>query len=254
MQEMTYGELPVTILDSAGELGERAAADFASAVRDALKKKEIIAVILATGNSQLPFIDALRKRTEIDWSRLVVFHMDEYIGMGAEHPSSFYRWMSERVDKILHPKEFFGIHGDATSIEEEITRYSELLEKYQPSITVMGIGENGHLAFNDPRADFETKDWLKIVNLDDLACRTQQVNEGHFASLEEMPERAITVTIYGLLRSESVLVLTPESRKAVAVQKALEGPFTDELPASILKTVSNAHLYLDLDSSALLKL
>jgi len=179
--------------------------------------------------------------------------MDEYIGMDATHPASFYRWMHERIELRLHPKAFFGIRGDVP-VEEEIARYTELIERLKPSICVMGIGENGHVAFNDPPADFSTKEFIKIVELDDMACRLQQVNEGHFASLADMPERALTLTVRALLDPETVLVLTPESRKAKAVKDSLEGPLTELCPASILKTAPNAHLYLDKDSSALLSL
>ena len=253
MQELKYGELAVTILDSNQELGARSAQDFAIAARAALATKDEIAVILATGNSQLSFVEALYLRTDIEWSRINVLHMDEYIGMDATHPASFYRWMHERIELRLHPKAFFGIRGDVL-VEEEIARYTELIERLKPSICVMGIGENGHVAFNDPPADFSTKEFIKIVELDDMACRLQQVNEGHFASLADMPERALTLTVRALLDPEIVLVLTPESRKAKAVKDSLEGPLTELCPASILKTAPNAHLYLDKDSSALLSL
>jgi glucosamine-6-phosphate deaminase len=253
MKELKYGDLGVTILDSNAELGVKAAQDFAAAAKEALQGKEEIAVILATGNSQLSFVDALYERTDIDWSRIVVLHMDEYLKMDATHPASFYRWMEEKIVAKLHPKEFFGIRGDVPA-EEEIARYSVLIERLKPSICVMGIGENGHVAFNDPPADFNTKELIKIVALDDIGCRTQQVNEGHFASLEEMPDHALTLTVHALLQPKTVLVLTPESRKAKAVKEALEGPITEQCPASILKTAPNAHLYLDPESSALLSI
>lgn len=253
MKELKYGDLGVTILDSNAELGVKAAQDFAAAAKEALQGKEEIAVILATGNSQLSFVDALYERTDIDWSRIVVLHMDEYLKMDATHPASFYRWMEEKIVAKLHPKEFFGIRGDVPA-EKEIARYSALIERLKPSICVMGIGENGHVAFNDPPADFNTKELIKIVALDDMGCRTQQVNEGHFASLEEMPDHALTLTVRALLQPKTVLVLTPESRKAKAVKEALEGPLTEQCPASILKTAPNAHLYLDPESSALLSI
>lgn len=253
MKELKYGELAVTVLDSNAELGIRAAQDFAAATKVALQNREEIAVILATGNSQLSFVNALYDRKDIDWSRIIVLHMDEYLKMDATHPASFYRWMDERIVAKLHPKEFFGIRGDVPA-KEEIARYSALIERLKPSICVMGIGENGHVAFNDPPADFKTKELIKIVALDDIGCRTQQVNEGHFASLEDMPEHALTLTVHALLQPQTVLVLTPESRKAKAVKDALEGPLTENCPASILKTAPNAHLYLDADSSALLEI
>lgn len=172
--------------------------------------------------------------------------------MAKTHSASFVRWMEERVVAELKPKNFFGIQGDAADVSNEVQRYSDLLAKHEPSICVMGIGENGHVAFNDPPADFETKDLVKIIKLDDLACRLQQVNEGHFPSLDSVPESAITLTVHALLKPNKVMVLTPEMRKAKAVKGALEGPITPSCPASILRTAPNAHLYLDLDSSSLL--
>jgi len=252
MKTTKYGELKVDICDSASDLGSLAASDFAKNVNEELKKKSEISIILATGNSQLPFINAIRTQPGVDWSKISVFHMDEYIGMAKTHSASFVRWMEERVVAELMPKNFFGIQGDAVDAEAEVQRYSELLAKHEPSICVMGIGENGHVAFNDPPADFETKDLVKIIKLDDLACRLQQVNEGHFASLDAVPESAITLTVHALLKPNKVMVLTPELRKAKAVKNALEGPITPSCPASILRTAPNAHLYLDLDSSSLL--
>lgn len=251
MKELKYGELQVMILESNEELGERAARDFAIATQKAIKDKGEISIILATGNSQLSFVNALNGRTDIEWSKISVFHMDEYLGIDATHPASFYRWMHEKIELKFHPKAFFGMRGDVPAAEE-MARYTELLEKHKPSICVMGIGENGHVAFNDPPADFSTKELIKIVELDDIKCRMQQVNEGHFASLADMPLQALTLTVRALLAPETVLVLTPESRKAQAVKDSLEGPLTPACPASILKTSPNAHLYLDQDSSALL--
>ncbi|CAB4659863.1 unannotated protein [freshwater metagenome] len=253
MKEFKSSELQITILESNEELGKRAARDFAIATQNALQDKSEIAIILASGNSQLSFVNALYGHTDIEWSRINVFHMDEYLGIDANHPSSFIRWMHEKIELKLQPKAFFGIRGDVPVVEE-IARYTDLILKHKPSICVMGIGENGHLAFNDPPADFSTQEVIKIVELDDIKCRMQQVNEGHFASLADMPLQALTLTVRTLLEPETVLVLTPEPRKAQAVKEALEGPLTPNCPASILRTSPNAHLYLDQDSSALLTL
>jgi glucosamine-6-phosphate deaminase len=253
MKELKYNELRVTILKSNEDLGKRAARDFALATQNALQEKSEISIILATGNSQLSFVNALYDQKDIEWSKINVFHMDEYLGIDVNHQSSFYRWMHEKIELKLQPKEFFGIRGDVP-VNKEITRYTDLIQKHKPSICVMGIGENAHLAFNDPPADFTTQEIIKIVELDDIACRMQQVNEGHFASLADMPLQALTLTVRTLLDPESVLVLTPESRKAKAVKDSLEGPITPTCPASILQKSPNAHLYLDHDSSALLTL
>jgi glucosamine-6-phosphate deaminase len=250
MKTKKYGDLNVKICDSTEELGKIAALDFAKNISDELRSKPELGIILATGNSQLPFINALRNISEIDWSKISVFHMDEYIGMPKSHSASFVRWMEEKVVSVFHPKNFFGIHGDASDIEKEVQLYSELLEKFNPSICVMGIGVNGHIAFNDPPADFETKKLVKIIELKDQVCRMQQVNEGHFPSIESVPETAVTLTVHALLKPKKVMVLTPELRKAAAVKEALEGEITPNCPASILRKAEHASLYLDLDSSS----
>lgn len=252
MERVKYGELDVSILPTNEELGRMAAEDFADLVAKELADRDEIGVILATGNSQLSFIRSVVERDDIDWSRITVLHMDEYIGMHEDHPASFRRWMRERVAEIVPLKAFHGVRGDHVPVEEEIARYSSLVQELEPSICVMGIGENGHLAFNDPPADFETTELAHVVELAETA-RAQQVGEGHFASLEETPTHAISLTVHALLRPGHVMVLTPEARKANAVKEALEGPVTPQCPASILRTQPHAHLYLDGESSALLR-
>jgi glucosamine-6-phosphate deaminase len=253
MQELTIDKLDVSIADSNEALGLAASERFAEAVRSALATQDEIAVILATGNSQLSFVRAIQQRDDIDWSRISILHMDEYLGMSADHPASFRRWMHENLVEVVSPKAFYGVEGDAESVEAELERYSALIRDLDPVVTVMGIGENGHLAFNDPPADFETTELIHVVDLDD-ACRLQQVGEGHFASLEETPRQALSLTVHALLRPATVLVLTPEKRKANAVKASLEGPITPMCPASILQTQPQAHLYLDRDSASLLEL
>jgi glucosamine-6-phosphate deaminase len=251
MEDLKYGKLDVSIAATNDELSAAAAAEFASAVRSALEAKDEIAVILATGNSQLDFIRAVTERDDIDWSKITILHMDEYLGMSENHPASFRRWMNEKLVQRVKPKAFEGVLGDFEPVEAELERYSNLIKDLDPAICVMGIGENGHLAFNDPPADFETDDLIHIVEMDD-ASRNQQVGEGHFASLEETPHKALSLTIPALLRPKTVLVITPEGRKAKAVKAALEGPVTPDCPASLLQTQAHVHLYLDQDSSSLL--
>lgn len=251
MKELEYGNLSVSIAESREALGEAAAEQFAIAASAALADREDAAVILATGNSQLDFVHALRKRADIAWPHISVFHMDEYLGMREDHPASFRRWMQERLVMQFNPKAFYGMRGDHVPVEDEIARYTTLLHELTPTICVMGIGENGHLAFNDPPADFETRDLVHVVDLDEK-CRQQQVGEGHFASAADVPRQALSMTVHALLQPETVLVLAPEARKAQAVKAALEGAVTPSCPASILQTRSNARLYLDADSSALL--
>lgn len=251
MHEFYVDKLKITIAETSKDLGEAASERFAEQVNSALQEQEEIAVILATGNSQLDFVHALVLREDIDWSKISILHMDEYLGMPASHSASFRRWMHESLVEPVSPKAFYGVQGDAASIEEEIVRYSTLVRNLDPVITVMGIGENGHLAFNDPPADFETTEIMRLVELDE-ECRLQQVGEGHFASLEDTPRQALTLTVYALLRSSKVLVLTPEARKARAVKRSLEGPVTALCPASILQTQPHATLFLDRESASML--
>ena len=251
MQDLKYGQLTVFIAESNAALGLAGADDFATTVATAFETRDEVAVILATGNSQLSFMDALCQRSDIDWSRITILHMDQYLGMAEDHPESFSRYMQEKLVSRVKPKTFYGVRGDHQPVEEELARYGQLVRDLDPVICVMGIGENGHLAFNDPPADFDTREMIHIVELDE-ACRTQQVGEGHFASIDDVPTRALTLTVHALMRSASVIVLTPEARKAKIVKRVLEGPVTADYPASLLQTAPNARLYLDADSSALL--
>jgi glucosamine-6-phosphate deaminase len=249
--EIQVEALPVTICDDAAELGHLAAHDFARIVTEAVAANGEAAVILATGNSQLSFIAALHNQ-HIPWDRLTVFHMDEYIGLPADHPASFRRYIREKIAEVFHPKAVHYINGDTDDIGAELVRYTTLLAQAAPVLTVMGIGENGHLAFNDPPADFDTTEAVQIVTLD-AACRAQQVGEGHFATVDDVPPQAVTLTIPALLKPPHVLTLVPESRKARAVKAALHGPVTPDCPASILRMQPHARLYLDRDSAALLE-
>jgi glucosamine-6-phosphate deaminase len=251
MESLRYDQLEVTVSESNDDLGEAVAEAFARAAASALEEAPEIAVILATGNSQLSFAKAVRRRDDIEWSRITILHMDEYLGMSEDHPASFRRWMKETLIEHVSPKAFEGVRGDHEPVEEELDRYSALIRDLPPAITVMGIGENGHLAFNDPPADFEAQETMKVVDMDEVS-RRQQVGEGHFPSLDETPRQALSLTIPALLRSPAVLVGVPEERKATAVKNALEGPVSPACPASILRTQAHAHVFLDQESSSLL--
>lgn len=252
MENVTYDDLDVVILDSNAELGRHGAEVFANAVRAELQQHDEIAVILATGNSQLSFVAALRERDDIDWSRISVLHMDEYIDMPDTHSASFRLWMQRNIVEPFRPKAFHGMLGDHRPIEEEVARYTDLLRELTPAICVMGIGENGHLAFNDPPADFDTEELVHIVTMDETS-RKQQVGEGHFPSLDAAPTHAVSLTIPALLAPRHVLVLTPERRKAGAVAATLEGEITPDVPATILRTQPQARLLLDRESASGLK-
>ena len=250
VKSKTFGSIPVHVFESNEQVGQRAADDFGNLVTSLLSKQDRVAIILATGNSQLTFMGALSKKKELPWGKVVVFHMDEYLGMSGTHAASFARYIRERLVNIVHPAAFYPIVADSTDAEAEMKRYAELLAKFPPDICVLGIGENGHLAFNDPPADFETKEILKIVTMD-RECRMQQVGEGHFPTIEDVPPQALTLTVPALLSAKHVLAVVPEARKAVAVKAALEGPVTPNCPASILRTKPNIVMYLDRDSAKL---
>ncbi len=252
MLHLQYDDLPVNVYDTNVELGEAAAHDLALILRHAVAEQGEAAVILATGNSQVSFIAALRKEEDMPWDNISVLHMDEYLGMPSGHPASFRRYLREKLTDLVLPKAFYGIEGDAADIQAEMQRYSDLLARLRPVACVLGIGENGHLAFNDPPADFHTTAAIHVVTLAESA-RRQQVGEGHFATLAEVPTRALTLTIPALLAPPHVLAVVPEARKAGAVRAALEGPITPDCPASILRTRPNARLYLDRESAGQLR-
>jgi glucosamine-6-phosphate deaminase len=246
-------QLTVRVADDVAELARGAAAKAADALRAAIAARGEANVMLATGNSQLAFLAQLVDEGGIDWARVRAFHMDEYVGVGPMHPASFHRYMRERVATQLPVKEFHYLAGDTGDAEAEAHRYEVLLRAHPLDVCCCGIGENGHLAFNDPPfADFEDARDVKVVALDE-ASRRQQVGEGHFATLDDVPTHAITVTIPALLRAGRVLAIVPEARKAGPVRVALTGPITTQCPASILRRCSNATLFLDNESASLLE-
>jgi len=207
---------------------------------------------MATGNSQLAYTASLQRDFSLPWERIECFHMDEYVGLSPNHPASFRRWMRERVESVVHPRAFHYIQGDAPDPEAECKRYAALLASGPIDAVSLGIGENGHIAFNDPPvADFNDPAAVKIVKLDD-ACKQQQVGEGHFANLAAVPTRAITLTIPTLMGVANVFCIVPERRTAMAVKQALEGPIATSCPASILRRQANARLLLDSDAASLL--
>ncbi len=242
-------KMPVLVFDTPDSLGGAVADEFEKILLSTIQEKGEASVILATGNSQLTFMKNLRQKKAIPWKNVLCFHMDEYLGMSEQHPASFRRYIKEELVNHVNPKVFYGIQGDAEDIQAELDRYQKLLKKNPPVICVLGIGENGHLAFNDPPADFEMEELIHVVNLDDT-CRWQQVNEGHFSSFELVPSQALTLSIPALLSAEHVFAVVPEIRKAEAVEKALNGPVTPNCPASILKTKSNTKLFLDIYSAS----
>lgn len=251
LREIQVERMRVQVFQSNAAMGVAAARDFAGIVRSAVAEQGETAVIFATGNSQLTFLTALQDQ-EIPWQQITAFHMDEYLGMPETHPASFRRFLQERLVEHFHPKAFYGMQGDAADVAGEIQRYTDLLAAHPPVICVMGIGENGHLAFNDPPAVFHARETVQVVTLD-AVCRQQQVGEGHFPTLADVPTQALSLTIPALLKPPHVMALVPETRKAAVVKAALENAVTEDCPASILRTQAHARLYLDRDSAALLE-
>jgi glucosamine-6-phosphate deaminase len=252
-RELRVDALHVQVGRDVEAMARDAAAVAASVLQTAIGARGEANVMLATGNSQLVFLGELVKIPDVAWERVRAFHMDEYVGLPPTHPASFQRYMRERVAARLPVREFNYLSGDAPDPEQEAARYEALLRAHSLDVCCAGIGENGHLAFNDPPvADFDDPRDVKIVALEPES-RRQQVGEGHFAAIDDVPTHAITVTIPALLRATSVLVIAPEARKAKPVHEALYGPITTACPASILRRQPNATLFLDAESSALLE-
>jgi len=250
--ERTYGKLRVRIYPGKPSLGAGAALEAAEVLKSTIAQRGEANFMMATGNAGLTFLAALRKDKTVDWTKVNMFHMDEYKGLAATHPASFRLFIHKHLSDWLPFKTVNYIEGDAPSAEAEARRYADLLVKHPIDLCHAGIGENGHLAFNDPPvADFNDPLLVKIVQLD-KACRMQQVGEGYFPNLESVPTHAISVTIPGLLRAKRMVCVVPETRKAQAVHDALLGPIATSCPASILREQSHVTLYLDRASASLL--
>lgn len=240
-----------TIFDSKEEMGASAAAAGAQRLENALMETGTAAMIVATGASQFEMLASL-SRAELDWTSIIGFHLDEYIGMSIEHPASFRKYLRERfVEKLPIPLKAFHYLDADTEPEKECRRVGDILALTSIDVAFVGIGENGHLAFNDPPADFETNEPYLVVNLDD-ACRKQQLGEGWFPDFDSVPEQAISMSIQQILKSQTIICTVPDGRKAEAVREALQGPVTPNIPASILQTHPDCHLFLDTAAASLL--
>jgi glucosamine-6-phosphate deaminase len=247
-------QLTVSVYAGNEELGAAAAAEAAEIIETAVAARGVANIIIATGNSQLTFLAALRSLAGVPWEAVNVFHMDEYVKLPPGHPASFPAFLRRHLLDYVRVKEFFPVPGDAADTEAACRRYEALLRGHPADLCALGIGENGHLAFNDPPyADFDDPLWVKVVELDQRS-RRQQVGEGHFGGLDEVPTHAITVTIPALLSARRVLAIVPEARKAEAVARSLTGPITEDCPASILRRAPHAYLFLDRESVAALRL
>jgi len=242
--------MKIIIQNTKEDLGKAAAVKGAEQIRKAIQKNGFANIIVATGASQFEMLNELIK-TNVDWSRVTAFHLDEYIGIPETHPASFRKYLKERFVDLISLKEFHYIDGEADP-SEECSRVGALISQHPIDVAFIGIGENAHLAFNDPPADLETEEPFIVVNLD-LDCRNQQYGEGWFPSIEDVPETAISMSIQQILKSGSIICSVPDERKANAVKNALENGVSPQIPASILKTHNQAYLFLDKGSSSLLK-
>ena len=238
------------IFESKLELGRTAADKATEIIARAISERGVSYLIAATGASQFEFLDVLVAKP-IDWSKVVFFHLDEYVGLPADHPASFRRYLKERIISRIHPKAFHLIDGEAADPKAECLRVGQLISEQTIDAAFVGIGENGHLAFNDPPADFVTDEPYIVVDLDE-ACRRQQVGEGWFKTMEQVPLQAISMSIQQIMKAREVLCIVPDQRKAEAVKSTLEFEISPLRPASILQSHPHAYLYLDRGSASLL--
>ena len=242
--------MKIRLLSDKESLGRAAADHAARSLRRVIHDQGNARIIAATGASQFEFLDALTSASDIDWSRVEVFHLDEYVGLPATHPASFRKYLFERLIHKTGITRYYLLDGDGDP-QSSIRLVGSKLQSKPVDIAFAGIGENAHLAFNDPPANFETEEPYLIVELDD-ACRQQQVNEGWFAELKDVPRTAISMSVRELMRAREIIVIVPDTRKAQAVKQCLEGEVTPMVPASILRNHPNATIYLDNDSAVLL--
>ncbi|MHA1650050.1 MAG: glucosamine-6-phosphate deaminase [Candidatus Helarchaeota archaeon] len=236
------------------EMAQKAAKKASEILRKALKQNDQVSFVAATGASQFEFLDTLCKMKGIDWARTEMFHLDEYIGISDTHPASFRNYLKRRLVNKVHPGKVYFIQGDVKDPEAERVRISKLIKSREIVIAFIGIGENGHIAFNDPPADFETEEPYLIVELDER-CRQQQVDEGWFTSIEEVPRKAISMSVKQIMKAHYIICTCPDKRKAQAVHDCLseDAPVTPIHPASILKLHKHAYIFLENESASLLK-
>jgi glucosamine-6-phosphate deaminase len=241
--------MKINIASDPVKLGQAAGRAAWGLIREAVERKGTANVILATGTSQFETLKELIAENEIDWSKVTMFHLDEYIGLPVTHPASFRKYLKERfLSKVSALKAAHLISGE-TNVKAECENLGKLIKEHPIDVALVGIGENGHLAFNDPPADFDTQDPYIIVNLDE-ACRRQQYGEGWFASIDDVPRQAISMSVNHILKSRHIICSVPEQRKAVAVKNTLEQPVSNLYPASILQNHKHCTLFLDRDSAS----
>ena len=227
-------------------MGTAAAEKGAALIKEAIESKGKSNIILATGLSQVSMLSRLVEMSSVDWSRVTAFHLDEYVGIDETHPASFRKYLKERFEQKLPSPlaAFHYVEGNTDKPEVECDRLSHLINEHPIDVAFVGIGENGHLAFNDPPADFETTKPYIVVDLD-AACRRQQVGEGWFPSVENVPTQAISMSIQQIMAASHIIASVPDERKAEAVKCSVEGPVTNTCPASIMQQHAECYIYLD---------
>jgi glucosamine-6-phosphate deaminase len=242
--------MKIEVYNTAYELGIFSGMAASQLIRKAIESKGLANIILATGTSQFETINQLLSE-DIDWSKVVMFHLDEYIDLPITHPASFRKYLQEKfISKAHSLKAFYLINGE-TDAKIECEKLGNIISQHPIDVALVGIGENGHLAFNDPPADFQTNQPYIVVKLDE-ACRKQQLGEGWFSSIEEVPHKAISMSVKQILKSKNIVCSVPDKRKAMAIKNCVEKPVSNLYPASILQHHANCTVYLDRDSASLL--
>jgi glucosamine-6-phosphate deaminase len=249
IKSFNLNNLQVKIYNEEADAGQAAAVFVAESIQKAIQKNGKANLILATGASQFAFLDALKQK-EIDWQKITVFHLDEYKNLSDQHPASFRKYLKERILDIVKPGKVYLINGDAPDLQNEIEQYEKLLKEHPIDVACIGIGENGHIAFNDPPvADFNDPKWVKVVELDE-ACRRQQLGEGWFPTFDDVPKEAVTLTVTAIMNCKTISCMVPGERKAQAIKDTLEGEITTACPASILRTHPDTVLFMDLPAAS----
>lgn len=244
--------MKIHVDSTAEQMGNRAAQETARRIRAAVQANGVCRILLSTGASQFEMLDALTRMEDIPWNQVVMFHLDEYVGMPMTHPASFRKYLKERFIDKVHPGAYFFVNGEG-DIQKNIETLTQEIRKAPIDVALVGIGENGHIAFNDPPADFETHEAYIVVNLDER-CKKQQLGEGWFATMADVPNQAISMTVYQIMQSRAILSVVPGLRKAQAIQNTLEAPqVTNRIPATKLREHSDWELFLDSDSASLAK-
>jgi glucosamine-6-phosphate deaminase len=240
----------ITVNDNAQELGVAAGKLAAGFIRKAIQEKDTANIILATGTSQFETLRQLLKEPGIVWEQVTMFHLDEYLGLSEDHPASFRKYLKERFVSKVPIQKYYLVNGEADG-KNECERLSGLILSHPIDVALVGIGENGHLAFNDPPADFDTAEPYIIVELDDL-CRKQQLGEGWFKSMDEVPRKAISMSVKQIMKSKNIVCSVPDERKSLAVKNTVEREVNNLVPASILQRHASCFLFLDKSSASLL--